>query len=121
MHAVRGGRGGALFALVASLVVLAQSVSAHPFGGLPGSERAGPSSLTRVHGFHCRRELGWNPRTGLYEYHRHEGICANYKGCVREMYRCNLLMGRGWDMWTYERWGWDNWRFDSCMLRAGCY
>jgi hypothetical protein len=40
---------------------------------------------------------------------------------MREMYRCNLLMGRGWDQWSYERWGWDNWRYSSCMLEAGCY
>ena len=75
----------------------------------------------RVHGFHCRSELGWNPRTGLYERHSHLGICRNYKRCLEIHHRCILVLGRGWDSWKYERWGDDNWRYTECMLERGCY
>jgi hypothetical protein len=105
------------------VVLLAQHGAAQPLAGSAagGQNAAGFGLVTKVHGFHCRKELGWDPRAGVYRYHRHEGICKDYKRCMREMYRCNLLMGRGWDAWSYERWGWDNWRFSSCMLDAGCY
>lgn len=115
--------------VVAALVLaglsapLAQRGAAQPLAGFVASELTAESSglLNKVHGFHCRRELGWDPRTGVYRYHRHEGICQDYKRCMREMYKCNLFMGRGWDQWSFERWGWDNWRYSSCMLDAGCY
>lgn len=102
---------------------LAETGAAQPLGMLVASEPASDQSglVTKVHGFHCRKELGWDPRTGTYRYHRHEGICRDYKRCMREMYKCNLLMGRGWDQWSYERWTWDNWRYSQCMLDAGCY
>ncbi len=75
----------------------------------------------RAHGFHCRSELGWNPRTGLYERHSHLGICRDYKRCLEVHHRCIFVLGRGWDSWKYERWGDDNWRYTSCMLERGCY
>lgn len=77
--------------------------------------------LQKAHGFHCRAELGWNPRTGVYERHSHMGICKNYKRCLEVHHRCILVLGRGWDSWKYERWGDDNWRYTNCMLERGCY
>jgi hypothetical protein len=78
-------------------------------------------SLHLAHGFHCRRMFGWDPRSGVYRWHQHKGICQDYQRCMKVMYRCDLLMGKGWEAWSYERWGFDNWRFDKCMLDAGCY
>jgi hypothetical protein len=40
---------------------------------------------------------------------------------MREQQRCIFGLGRGWDVWKYERWGSDNWRYTNCMIRAGCY
>lgn len=85
----------------------------------PGSSGGSPVQL--AHGFHCRPMVGWDPRFGVYRLHRHPGICRDQPRCLRVMYRCNLIMGRGWEAWSYERWGFDNWRFDKCMLDEGCY
>lgn len=74
-----------------------------------------------AHGFHCRRELGWDPVAGTYRYHRHPGICRDYAGCLRKQRRCVFLLGRGFEPWTYERFGSDNVRFTRCMIRSGCY
>ena len=74
-----------------------------------------------AHGFHCRPMYGWDPRLGIYHRHSHPGICADYQRCLKVMYRCDLVRGKGWEPWSYERWGFDNWRFDKCMLNAGCY
>lgn len=95
--------------------------AAQPFSGITRHDADRNEFVHKAHGFHCRSVLGWDPRSGVYSKHRHEGICRDYKRCMREMYRCNLRMGRGWDSWSYERWGRDNWRFSSCMLDAGCY
>jgi hypothetical protein len=109
--------------LIGFSAILAENGAAQPLAGSGAGARyeAGSGVVTKVHGFHCRKELGWDPRAGVYRKHSHEGICRDYKGCMREMYRCNLLMGRGWDEWSYERWGFDNWRFNRCMLNSGCY
>ena len=77
--------------------------------------------LQKVHGFHCREELGWDPRGGVYRRHSHKGICEDYKRCLQVHHRCIFLNGRGIEGWKYERWGWDNWRYTSCMLDRGCY
>jgi len=65
--------------------------------------------------------FGWDPRFGVFHWHKHEGICRDPQRCMKVMYRCDLLMGKGWEAWSYERWGFDNWRYDKCMLDAGCY
>jgi hypothetical protein len=91
--------------------------------GLGKSEIGPPktSLAQKAHGFHCRPMYGWDPRLGIYHVHRHEGICRDYQRCLRVMYRCDAIMGRGWEPWSYERWGFDNGRYDKCMLEAGCY
>jgi hypothetical protein len=81
----------------------------------------GTSLVQMAHGFHCRPMYGWDPRAGIYHLHKHEGICRDFKRCLRVMYRCDAVMGKGWEPWSYERWGFDNWRYDRCMLEAGCY
>lgn len=123
MRALIGRLSIACLALVAFAALLAGHGAAQPLAGSAASAKyaAGSGLVTEVHGFHCRRELGWDPRAGVYHKHSHEGICRDYKRCMREMYRCNLLMGRGWDEWSFERWGNDNWRYSRCMLNAGCY
>jgi len=78
-------------------------------------------SITRVHGFHCRPEVGWDARVGYYRRHSHPGICKDYEGCLKQQQRCIFINGRGWDVWKYERWGYDNWRYTNCMIKAGCY
>jgi hypothetical protein len=99
-----------------------QGTPAMALSGLGASPpSANAAMVTRIHGFHCRKELGWDARAGAYHYHRHEGICRDYKRCLNEQQRCVFLLGRGWDGWKYERFGWDNWRYTSCMIRNGCY
>ncbi len=85
--------------------------------GMAGLLAGGASA----HGFHCRSMLGWDPVAGVYRYHRHEGICRNYKRCLRKQKRCVFLLGRGFQRWSYEAFGYDNERFTRCMVRAGCY
>jgi hypothetical protein len=94
---------------------------AQPLGG--GSDVTASSSLIveKVHGFHCREVLGWDPRGGVYRKHSHPGICKDYKRCLEVHHRCILVNGRGFEGWRYERWGYDNWRYTSCMLERGCY
>jgi hypothetical protein len=101
------------------------------FGALAGRGTAAPLAgvpvgnvrplVSKVHGFHCRSVLGWNPVTGLYEYHRHAGICGNYRRCMRVQERCIFLLGRGLQRYNYEMFGADNWRYSSCMIHNGCY
>jgi len=108
--------------LVLAAAVFAGMAQAEP---LPGSRSTAShqtgSAIEKVHGFHCREEMGWDPRTGLYRRHSHMGICENYKRCLEVHHRCIFLNGRGFDSWRYERWGWDNYRYTSCMLERGCY
>lgn len=101
---------------------------AQPSAGLPlagfavskhGAEADG--AVIRVHGFHCRGVLGWNPSRGVYDHHRHEGICQDYERCWRAQQRCIFVLGKGWGGWKYERFRFDNWRYTSCMMRKGCY
>jgi hypothetical protein len=80
-----------------------------------------PSLAEKVHGFHCRSVFGWDPVAGAYRHHKHAGICANYKRCLREQKRCVFVLGRRRDPWSYEAFGSDNVRFTRCMIRAGCY
>jgi len=95
---------------------------AGPLAGHAAGGRTGDVAIViKVHGFHCRKELGWDPNVGLYRYHRHEGICRDYKRCLRQHHRCILDLGRGWTTWKYEDWGWENWRYTSCMMRNTCY
>lgn len=105
--------------------LLAVSVLNGPAAALMPPKHSGLATgyplVQLAHGFHCRRMFGWDPRLGIYHWHRHEGICRDHHRCMKVMYRCDLLMGKGWEPWSYERWGFDNWRFDKCMLDAGCY
>lgn len=78
-------------------------------------------SVLRVHGFHCKPYVGWDPVAGVYQRHSHPGICNDYQRCLREHERCIFINGRGFEKWQFERWGWDNWRYSSCMIRSGCY
>lgn len=91
-----------------------------PFAGVPAHHGSG-QAITKVHGFHCRPEYGWDARVGDYRRHTHPGICRDYQGCMKQQQRCIFVHGRGWDVWKYERWGFDNWRYTNCMIRAGCY
>jgi hypothetical protein len=102
------------------LVPLADRGSTAPFGLADRPHQATPL-LEKVHGFHCRKVLGWDPVAGVYHVHRHEGICRNYQRCLNEHKRCLFILGKGWEPWTYERFGWDNYRYSGCMIRAGCY
>ena len=75
----------------------------------------------KIHGFHCREEYGWDPRSGRYSRHSHRGICEDYKRCLEVHHRCIFIHGRGFEGWRYERWGRDNWRYTNCMLERKCY
>jgi hypothetical protein len=86
-----------------------------------GSSAEGASIVSKVHGFHCRKLFGWDPVAGVYRYHRHEGICRDYQGCLRKQKRCLFLLGQGFQRWSYEAFGEDNWRYTRCMIRSGCY
>lgn len=77
--------------------------------------------VAKVHGFHCRRVLGWDPVAGRYRMHSHKGICRNYRRCLRAQKRCIFLLGGGRKEWSYELFGFGAHRFTSCMVRAGCY
>jgi hypothetical protein len=104
------------------LVPLADRGSAAPFASaLADRPHQAMSLVENVHGFHCRKVLGWDPVAGVYHVHRHEGICRNYQRCLSEHKRCLFVLGKGWEPWTYERFGWDNYRYSGCMIRAGCY
>ena len=81
----------------------------------------GAPLVTKVHGFHCRKVLGWDPVAGVYHLHSHPGICANYKRCLRAQKRCVFIRGGGFEEWSYELFGSDNDRYTACMIRAGCY
>jgi hypothetical protein len=101
---------------------LTEGVAAHPTGvQAAGHGDAGMSIVSTVHGFHCRRVLGWDPVAGVYRYHRHEGICRDYKRCLREQKRCIFRLGRGFQRWSFEAFGAENARFTACMIRSGCY
>ena len=97
--------------------------AADPLAGLKSAEHGGlgASLLSKVHGFHCRKVLGWDPVAGVYRYHSHPGICSNYKRCLREQKRCMFVLGHGFERWSYEAFGSDIGRFSACMIRAGCY
>jgi hypothetical protein len=107
---------------IAGVVLLAHifspAISAAPFA--PTGNRGSDKVVTKVHGFHCRPEVGWDATLGYYRRHSHRGICRDYQGCMREQQRCIFMLGRGWDVWKYERWGSENWRYTNCMIRAGC-
>lgn len=79
------------------------------------------AAVQKVHGFHCKPYVGWNPVAGAYQRHSHPGICNDYQRCLREHERCIFVNGRGFEKWQFERWGSDNWRYSSCMIRSGCY
>ncbi len=75
--------------------------------GLRNAEHGAPgaSLVSKVHGFHCRSVLGWDPVAGVYRYHSHPGICRNYKRCLREQKRCMFVLGQGFERWSYEAFG----------------
>lgn len=110
--------------LIASLFVVGLLSSADPASAM-GAAALAQSKLIenvhKIHGFHCREELGWEPRSGLFRRHSHKGICDDYKRCLQVHHRCIFVNGRGIEGWKYERWGNDNWRYTSCMLERGCY
>lgn len=109
-------------ALVCSLSVACMAMPVEAISLVRSDAAAQKSPYVQpVHGFHCRPMYGWDARFGIYHRHTHPGICANYQRCMKVMYRCDLLRGKGWEAWSYERWGFDNWRYDKCMLNAGCY
>jgi hypothetical protein len=98
------------------------SAALAPAGAHAATQSAGGASIVhKAHGFHCRRVPGWDPVAGVYRYHRHEGICRNYRGCLREHKRCIFILGRGFQRWSYESFGSDNARYFGCMIRSGCY
>jgi hypothetical protein len=100
----------------------AMPLSGAQAGPLATMQSAGEASIVhKAHGFHCRRVLGWDPVAGVYRYHRHEGICRNYRGCLREHKRCIFLLGRGFQHWSIEIFASDNDRYFACMIRSGCY
>ncbi len=113
-------RGVAIIVACFSLVPNASAIGPTNAGHLERISKK-PAYLQLAHGFHCRPMYGWDPRLGIYHLHRHPGICKDYQRCMKVMYRCDFLHGKGWESWSYERWGFDNWRFDKCMLDAGCY
>ena len=104
---------------VGGLVHSAGPATATSAAGLAQSKPV--DNVHKVHGFHCREELGWEPRSGLFRRHSHKGICDDYKRCLQVHHRCIFVNGRGIEGWKYERWGHDNWRYTSCMLERGCY
>jgi hypothetical protein len=108
---------------VCLLCPLAQSTSAEPFGGAATAlgEAGNHTLVDKVHGFHCRRVLGWDSVAGRYHVHSHEGICRDYKGCMRAQKRCIFILGGGRQDWSYELFGFDTPRYTNCMIRAGCY
>jgi hypothetical protein len=93
-----------------------QNISAQVRGAQAGVERL----VTPVHGFHCRPEYGWNSHAGVYNMHRHEGVCESFDRCIGVHRKCLRVFARGWDKWNYERWGFNNWKYTSCMIRYGC-
>jgi hypothetical protein len=102
---------------------LTLATSAEPFGGAR-TANGGTTAQTlvdKVHGFHCRRVLGWDSVAGRYHVHSHEGICRNYKRCMRAQKRCVFMLGGGRKDWSYELFGYDTPRYTKCMIRAGCY
>lgn len=106
------------------LTGLTAQAFAQPFVSMipqPGGGGEKISGIEQIHGFHCRPMVGWDASVGHYRQHTHPGICANYQGCMKQQQRCSLILGRGWDVWKYERWGFDNWRYTNCMIEAGCY
>jgi hypothetical protein len=116
MGTTRGMRTAAL-----AMMCLAGPALAGPLTGAGSGVSPSPLAVENVHGFHCREELGWDPRSGLYRRHSHAGICKDYKRCLEVHHRCIFVHGRGFEGWRYERWGWDNWRYTNCMLERGCY
>lgn len=92
-----------------------------PFKVTGSTPSAARSLVEKVHGFHCRKTLGWDPVAGVYRMHSHAGICQNYPRCLREHRRCIFILGGGFEEWSFERFGSDNYRYTDCMLRAGCY
>jgi hypothetical protein len=100
---------------------LAQRGSAEPFAGARDAGAAPAPIVQTVHGFHCRKMLGWDPVAGAYRYHSHPGICKNYNRCLRVQERCMFRLGAGIQKWTYELLGQDNWRYTDCMIANGCY
>lgn len=107
-------------AAISLLGLLAERGSAGPFAlSAAGAESA--TLVEKAHGFHCRRRLGWDPVAGVYRYHRHEGICRDYKRCLAKQRRCIFILGRGWQRWSYEAFWPNNSRYTACMIRAGCY
>jgi hypothetical protein len=101
---------------------LAERGAAFPLTGLQSAERGTREAFVRkVHGFHCRSVLGWDPVAGVYRRHRHRGICRDYRRCLHEQKRCIFVLGRGFERWSYETFGSENARFTACMIRSGCY
>lgn len=116
---------GRLVAACLVAIVVAGPLAAHGMAhpaAFASAEHAGADTMIhKVHGFHCRPVLGWDPVAGVYRVHRHPGICRDYRGCLREQKRCIFLLGRRFEPWSYEAFGSDNARFTACMIRSGCY
>lgn len=107
-----------------ALVVMAFVAPLHSASAFPVPMSTPHGAVAKpllVHGFHCRPYFGWDPVAGVYQQHSHPGICEDYQRCLKVSKRCIFIHGRGFDKWTYERWGWDNWRYSSCMIKHNCY
>jgi hypothetical protein len=105
----------ARFSIVAIMVsvlmmIFATACFAQPVG--PAAARLPQADFAlRVHGFHCKPEFGWDGRVGQFRWHRHVGICQDWRRCF-EIYKfCEKAFGEGFRQY----------RADKCMLRNGCY
>lgn len=113
---------------VAALVMSVSSVfSAPSYSGVLAPTGAGrplangAPMISKAHGYHCRRVLGWDPVAGYYRWHRHAGICQDPDHCLREHRRCIFVLGKGFNEWNLEDWGFDNGRYTACMIKSKCY
>jgi hypothetical protein len=114
-----------LATLLFAVSVLVSSITTSNAAGLIAQSRKLDQNvsvmLKKTHGFHCRVEFGWNPLTGYYQLHRHEGICRDFNRCLGVHRKCIRIYARGWNTWEYEKWGWDNWKYTNCMVKYECY
>ncbi len=114
--------GGALLVITIFVAWLPSKVSAIPLGQVTWAKttKLALPNLWRAHGFHCRKEAGWDPTTGHYRYHQHAGICNDYARCLSVNKQCIVLFHKGWTEWKYERWGFETNKYTYCMARRGC-
>jgi hypothetical protein len=98
---------GSVAALAAAEPAAAAFLSPLAAGAAVKSREA----LQPAHGFHCRPEYGWNPRTGYYDLHIHQKSCRDYRRCVGVYRKCLRLFG---NEYTQRR-------YTLCMMELDCY